>query len=523
MKPTHNELSIQILKGGGGIREGETLVDAINRVADTAGHYKPHLIDKFAEYVAKRFICLASPVWSNMGFDITDKPVSCFLTQPQDSVYDIYKTLQEAALLTKGGGGVGVHVNAIRHRGSPISNGGQSDGIVPWMKGFGSMFSAVSQGSNRRGAGAAYFDIESPDFEEALRFRRHNDTLHLGVNITDSFIEKCDNGDPEARRKWELLMKERAETGEPFICFIDRMNRAKPAVYGDEMLNGSNICSEITTLTNEKYTGTCVLSSLNLAKYDEWPEDLVEVAVEFLDAVNQHFIEKAEKEPGLEKAVAYAKKFKSLGLGVLGWHTYLQQRMIPWDSFQAMQHNNMVFKKIKEDADKARDGHAHLLAIAPTRTNALIANQVSQGIQPITANTYVDKAAKAKFVWRNRLLEGHMQIDKEQAWKEIEANKGSVQGLDHIFSKEVQEVFKTFVEINQVAVLKQADQRQKYICQSQSLNLAFTNQDSAKTIHDVHWYAATQCKYLKTMYYCNNQASVKASYTDVNECLACDG
>lgn len=527
-----NEVAIEILSTGGYLWKGEKVEDAIERISSTLAHYTEdpdHWSGVFYTCIWNRWICLATPVWTSTG-NTKNLPVSCFLTQPQDSVDNIYGTIREAALLTKGGGGVGVHFNSIRSRGEDISNGGKSDGIVPWMKCFGQMFMSVSQGSVRRGAGAAYFDIESPDFYEALRFRRHDDSLHLGVNVTDAFIEKCKSGDKEARKRWELLMKERAETGEPYIFFVDRANRARPKAYGENKLNGSNICSEITTMTNEHFTGTCVLSSLNLAKFDEWENEEIDghkipaIGIKLLDCVNKHFIEKAEDIPGLEKAVRYAKIYKSLGLGVIGWHSYLQQRMIPWDSFEAMMHNNRVFKFIKDSAETMRDGHAHLLAIAPTRTNALVANQVSQGVQPVISNIYVDKAAKAQFIWKNKALEKHIPEDKkDEVWQAIENNGGSVQGLDQYFSKEVQNVFKTFGEINQIAVIKQADQRQKYICQAQSLNLMFSKHDTEQTIHDAHWFAAMECKYLKSLYYMKSEAAVKAGTTNKDECEACSG
>lgn len=528
----YNEIALEILSTGGYLWEGETVQDAIKRVSSTLASYtedKDTWEGVFYDCIWNRWICLATPVWTNTG-NTPNLPVSCFLTQPQDSVDNIYATAREVALLTKGGGGVGCHFNNIRSRGADISTGGKSEGIVPWMKSYGSVYQAVSQGSTRRGAGAVYFDIESDDFYEALRFRRHDDSLHLGVNVTDAFIEKCKNGDKEARKRWELLLKERAEVGEPYIFFIDRANRARPECYGDKKLNGSNICSEITTLTNEHFTGTCVLSSLNLAKFDEWEDEKINghsipaIAIKLLDCVNKHFIEKAKDVPGLEKAVRYASIYKSLGLGVIGWHSYLQQRMIPWDSYDAMMHNNKVFRFIKQEAETMRDGHAHLLAIAPTRTNALIANQVSQGIQPVIANIYVDKAAKAQFVWKNKALEKHIPEDKkDEVWAAIENNGGSVQGLDQYFSSDVQEVFKTFGEINQVAILRQAEQRQKYICQAQSLNLMFSKHDTEKTIHDVHWYAATECKNLKSIYYMKSEAAVKAGTSNVEECLGCGG
>lgn len=522
-----NSISKNILLNGGYTRPGESIEGMFRRVAYTLATYSGDSgtwYSKFYDVLTKRWLCAATPVLTNTGHNINELPVSCFLTRPDDSIVGIYETLTEAAVLTKNGGGVGVHFDAIRPRGSMIATMAKSTGIVPWMANYGEMFNSVTQGNTRRGAGAVYFDIESPDFFEAIKFRRHKDYLHLGINIGEDFIKKCKQNKGDSRSRWEALMKERIETGEPYIFFIDRANAARPRMYRQNLLHGSNICSEITTMTNEHYTGTCVLSSLNLAKYDEWKNtDLPAIGIKFLDCVNKHFIEKAKNKPYLKKAVKYAQEYKSLGLGVLGWHSYLQQNLIPWESFEAMQHNNLIFKNIKEQAETMRDGHAHLLAIAPTRTNSIIMNQVSQGIQPIHANIYKEKTAKGEFIWKNKCIEKYIKGDKNTAWNEIEINGGSVQGLDHILDPEYQKIFKNFVEIDQKTVLMQADQRQKYICQSQSLNLMFSNKTTEREIHDVHWYAAVECTKIKSLYYCHSQAVSKVEYNKQSGCLACEG
>ena len=849
----------------------ENVQEAIDRVCETAAYYTkdPALYErKFKEYSYLNMLNFSTPVWANMGFDNPNSPVACYVMNVEDNTHSIGNAVPEMMALAKYGGGLGIHMNDIRGFGAPISSGGTSYGVVPWVDLYAKTIEKVSQGGVRRGNGALYLDIDHPDFYEFLKFRRTNDDIDLGINITDDFIERCDKGDKEARKRYEALLKERVEQGEPYIVYIDRVNRARPSIYTDLDLwvNGSNLCvhgdtlvltdkgnikikdhvgqkvnvwngeqysettiqktgenqkllkvtlsdgkfllctpyhkfytqtgylrgtgknklsinkkeakelnigekliklstplvesdlniyfkdsaqayaqgfysgdgtlqkntdtyyidlyhekidlknrfkdciieknyceknkklrtkltfipesksfvpsvkdtsteyrlawlaglfdadgcvtnnngaqslqlasinleflqnlqlmlqnlgvqskiklladkrttllpdgkggkkgyickpiyriiiagagveqllnlktpfgrlkltphnhnrsaehfvkvasieeveglhdtycfnepkkhmgvfngiltgqcSEITLHTSSRYTGVCVLSSLNLSLYDLWKgTDLPEVAIVFLNAVNDHFIDKMEGVLGFEKAVAYAKRFRSLGLGVLGWQSYLQKNMIPFESYEAMRLNNQIFKEVKEGALKGANRNAHLLAIAPTRSNAIIANS-SRSIEPWTANIHIRKENKSKFIVKNNELDRLIKIkyndNYDQIWRDIELNNGSVQGLKW-FNEDEQKVFKTFAEIDQKVIIMQAEQRAKYICQSASVDLRFPANATAKYIHDVHWYAAKECKYIKSLYYCNSSATIKAGL-NTKECAACEG
>ena len=508
----------------------ENVKEAIDRVCETAAYYTkdPALYErKFKEYSYLNMLNFSTPVWANMGFDNPNSPVACYVMKVEDNTYDLTGAVQEMSMLAKYGGGLGIHMNDIRGFGSNISSGGIANGVLPWVDLYATTIDKVSQGGVRRGNGSLYLDIDHPDFYDFLKFRRTNDEIDLGINITDDFIARCKNGDLDARKRHNALLKERIETGEPYIVYIDRVNRARPQIYKDLGLkvHGSNLCSEISLHTSSKYTGVCVLSSLNLSLYDLWQgSDLPEVAIVFLNAVNDHFIDKMDKVKGFEKAVAYARKFRSLGLGVLGWQSYLQKNMIPFESYEAMKRNNLIFREIKQGALKGSNRNAHLLAIAPTRSNAVIAN-TSRTIEPWTANIHIRTENKNKFIVKNNELDKLIKIkyneNYDQIWKDIELNNGSVQGLKW-FTEDEQEVFKTFAEIDQKVILMQAEQRAKYICQSASTDLRFPANATAKDIHDVHWYADTECKYLKTLYYCNSSAVIKAGI-NTKECAACEG
>lgn len=514
--------------------ELETVKEAIDRICETAAFYTkdPTLYErKFKEYAYLNMLNFSTPVWANMGFDNPNSPVACYVMGVEDTTYSITSAVPEMAALAKHGGGLGIHINNIRGFGSPISAGGVSHGVQPWMDLYATTIDGVSQGGVRRGNGAIYIDIDHPDFEEQfIRYRRTRDEIDLGVNISDNFIERCKNGDKEARKRYEMLLVERMQQGEPYIVFIDRVNDARPQIYKDLnlMVQGSNLCSEITLHTSSKYTGVCVLSSLNLALYDLWKgSDLPEVAIVFLNAVNDHFIDKMENVEGFEKAVAYAKKFRSLGLGVLGWHTLLQKKMIPFESFDAMRLNNQVFREIKESALLGANNNAHFLAIAPTRGNAQTAN-TSRSCEPWKANLFLAKENGNEFLMKNeeldKLIKSKFPNNPSKVssiWDEIEMNHGSIQGLEY-FSELEKKVFKTFAEIDQRAVLAQAEQRAKYICQSASTNLQFPVNADWEYISAVHWYAMTECKYLKTIYYCHSSATIKAGL-DLKDCVSCEG
>ena len=532
----------------------ESPVKMYRRVAEAAAKRlnRPDLAQKFYDYVYNGWLCLATPVASNMGTE-RGLPISCYALSVEDSVDGIYKSIHELAMMSKNGGGVAFCVSNIRGRGSPIKGNGQSEGIIPWIKCFDSTTIAVSQGSVRRGASAAYLNIEHRDIDEFLRIRRPSgdvnrqcQNIHHGVAITDRFMHDVENGDAKARTLWKEILKTRFETGEPYILFLDTVNKNNPDAYKKNglLVESSNICSEITLHTDANHSFVCCISSLNLAKYDEWKNtDLVETSIWFLDAVMQEFIEKTKDIPGFERAYRFAVKSRALGLGVLGWHTYLQSKMIQFDSLQATLINKVIFRQIRSRAETATSQLAkaygepewckgtgrrntHLMAVAPTVSNSTISGNVSPGIEPIPANAFTKKSAKGAFTQKNILLASILENyskNNDETWKSIVSEEGSVQQLEFLSKKE-KEVFLTARELNQMAVIKQAADRQEFIDQSQSLNLFFPENVDSKWFHKVHFEAWRLG--LKTLYYCRTSSVLKGDvasrYYD-ETCKACQG
>lgn len=535
--------------------EGETPRDMYHRVARAAAESvnEPELEDDFFEIMyTKNWLCPASPVLSNMGTN-RGLPISCFGIDTPDSVDGIYKTVHEMAMLTKHGGGVGISLSRIRGRGELIKGGanGKSEGVVPWAKCFDTAIVATSQGNVRRGAASVNLDIDHRDFDEFMSIRRPKGdinrqclNLHQCSVVTDDFMRRVENGNLEARRKWIELLKTRLETGEPFIMFKDAVNRNNPLSYRRYGLEVSmtNICSEITLFTDEQHSFVCCLSSLNLVRWEEWKDtNLVELTVKFLNGVLNEFIERAKLLPGFNRAVASAIKGRALGIGVLGWHSLLQNNSIAFDSFEAMMLNSLVFKTIKEKAEAESKRMAeqcgepewcygtgmynsHLMAVAPTRSNSIISGDVSPGIEPFIANVYNDKTAKGVFIRKNsaleKVLESHGK-NTPDVWNKILEDNGSVQKLRFLSDHE-KEVFKTAYEINQMALIRQAGQRQKFIDQSQSLNLFFSADADPKWFSDVHmeaWKAG-----VKTMYYCRSSSVIRGDLASraSDDCGACE-
>ena len=482
---------------------------------------------------------------------------NCFSSYVPDTTIGIMNALTEVAMLSKYGGGTAIHFSDVRSKGSPISKGGVSDGVVPFLKMFDSTILGISQGSTRRGACAAYLDIEHGDFYDFLRSRRPTGdvnrqclNLHHGVCISDEFVQKVKNGDKEARERWQELIKTRFETGEPYIFFKDAANNQAPEQMKKTgiSIKGSNLCSEIFQPTDENHTLVCCLSSLNLYRWEEWKNsDLVKHSIYFLDGVMTIFLENSKNIPGFERAWNLANKARTLGLGVLGFHSLLQKQKIPFESLQAYVLNKLIFKQIKEQADLATQELAQmygsplwmmgtgkrnmtLLAIAPTASNALIASNVSQGIEPWIANCFAQKSAKGTFVRKNNEL---IQILEEkgkntnEVWDSILKNDGSVQHLDFLTEEEKQ-VFLTAREINQFTIVKLAAERQKFIDQGQSLNLFFPANSDAKYINQVHLLAHELG--LKSLYYLRSTSVLKANSSvsesykrEMSECSWCEG
>jgi ribonucleoside-diphosphate reductase alpha chain len=539
----------------GYLLDGETPRKMYRRVARAAavGLGEPELEEEFFHVMYyKNWLCPASPVLSNLGTN-RGLPISCFGVDTPDSVDGIYKTIHEMAMLTKFGGGVGVSLSRIRGRGELIRGGanGRSEGIVPWAKCFDTAIIATSQGNVRRGAAAVNLDINHRDVDEFLSIRRPQGdvnrqclNLHQCCVVDDDFMNKVVGGNDEARKKWISLLKTRLETGEPYIMFKDTVNKANPLAYTNNNLEVTmtNICSEITLYTDELHSFICCLSSLNLVRWEEWKDsNLVELTVKFLNGILNEFIDRAKLLPGFERAVRSAMKGRAIGIGVLGWHTLLQQKQLPFDSFESMLLNAQVFKTINERAISESRRLAsqygepewctgtgmfntHLVAVAPTRSNSIISGDVSPGIEPIIANAYNDKTAKGVFIRKNKEL-GKV-LDKyhkneDHIWKQILMDNGSVQNLSFL-SKSEKEVFLTAYEINQMAIIRQAGQRQKYVDQAQSLNLFFAADVDPKWFNEVHieaWKAG-----VKTLYYCRSSSVIKGDFASRgDDCKSCEG
>lgn len=544
--------SLKTLQGGY-LLPGETPFDMYRRVADASASRlrRPELADRFFDIIWKGWLCLATPVAANMGTE-RGLPISCYSSRFGDSVDSIFKKQHELAMLSKNGGGVGVYFGHIRGRGAGIAGNGQSEGIIPWAKCIDTTTIAVSQGSTRRGATVIYLPIDHPDIEEFLQIRRPTgdinrrcQNIHHAVTITDEFMERAVAGEPRARHLWAEMLKTRFETGEPYFLFVDAVNRQNPDCYKHLglLVETSNLCNEVMLFTDEDHTFVCDLSSLNAAKYREWKNtDTVQLAIWFLDGVMQEFIDKASGMPGFEAAVRFAVKSRALGLGVLGWHTLLQQLGIPFESFEAMQLNAELFRYIRQEAEEATKDLAeaygepewckgfnrrntHVMAVAPTTSNSSIAGGVSAGIEPIIANCYAFKSAKGTFLRKNPVLEALLEArghNTVEVWKSINDANGSVQNLDILDDRE-KEVFLTAREISQFAIVRQAAQRQQFIDQGQSLNLFFGINSDPRYIHEVHLEAWKLG--LKGLYYCRAESVLKGDFAtrQAAECKACEG
>ena len=548
-----DEISLATISKGY-LLPGENPKKAYRRVAQAAATRlkKPELENKFFKIIWNGWLGLASPVLSNMGTD-RGLPISCFGIDTPDSIRGISLTNAELMKLTSQGGGVGISVSRIRPRGTEITGNGTSEGVVPWCKIYDSSIIATNQGSVRRGASSVNLDIEHPDIEEFLQIRRPKGdpnrqclNLHQCVVVGDGFMRKLESRDQDSMALWAEVLKSRMETGEPYIMYKDNINKNNPMAYMMNNLDVSmtNICTEITLFTDEEHSFICCLSSLNLAKYDEWKDtDAVELSTWFLDGVMQEFIDKSNGRDSLKRTHAHAKKGRALGLGVMGWHTFLQQKGMPFNSISSTAYTHNIFSDIKLKAEKAsRDlaaeygeplwckgtgmRNTHLLAVAPTVSNSVITGGISAGIEPLPANIYTFNGAKGTFIRKNKVLETILENkgeNKEKWWDQMLADGGSAQNLpDNVLTPEEKEMFLTFPEINQLELVRQAAIRQRYIDQTQSLNLSFDPNDSPKWINQVHieaWKLG-----VKTLYYLRTDSVIKGDIGSRQaDCVSCDG
>jgi ribonucleoside-diphosphate reductase alpha chain len=533
---------------------GETPKKAYRRVAIAASTRlnRPDLENKFFKILWNGWLGLASPVLSNMGTS-RGLPISCFGIDTPDSIRGIGLTNAELMKLTSVGGGVGISLSRIRGRGTEIKGNGKSEGVVPWAKIYDSTIIATNQGSVRRGAASVNLDINHFDIDEFLEIRRAKGdpnrqclNLHQCVVVDDIFMRKLEARDQVALERWTKILKARMETGEPYIMFKDNVNKQNPISYLMNNLDVSmtNICTEITLHTDEEHSFICCLSSLNLAKYDEWKDtDTVQLSIYFLDGVMQEFIEKTSGKESMIRTNNHAKKGRALGLGVMGWHTFLQQKQVPFNSIASTAYTHNVFSKIKIEAEAASRQLAveygepvwcrgtgmrntHLLAIAPTVSNSVITGGISAGIEPLPANIYTFNGAKGTFIRKNKVLEVMLDTkgeNKDKWWDQMLRDNGSVLNLpDTVLTPDEKELFLTFPEINQLELVRQAAIRQRYIDQTQSLNLSFDPQDSPKWINQVHieaWKLG-----IKTLYYLRTDSVIKGDLGSRQaDCVSCDG
>lgn len=531
----------------GYLLDGTTPEARIRAIAAHAGNILQDdtFAERFHHYMARGYYSLSSPIWSNFGLS-RGLPISCFGSYIGDSIYDIMRTTAEVGMMSKIGGGTSAYFGAIRPRGSDISNNGKSDGSFNFSKLFDTIIDVISQGTSRKGQFAGYIDIDHGDIDEWLDIHTEGNPIQLmyyGVCISNAWLESMKAGDPEKRRVWAKVLQRKAETGIPYLFFKDNANAGRPDVYKDRNMTvyASNLCTEIMLPASDEESFVCCLSSMNLLYFDEWKHtDAPELLTQFLDAVMSEFIEKSAEIPFLDRAHRFAKRHRALGLGVLGWHSYLQANRIAFDSFAAMQKNNEIFQLLQEKtltASKALaakfgepellQGYGRrnttLLSIAPTKSSSFILGSVSPSVEPFKSNYHVKDLAKIKTTYKNPFLVELLKekgIDNEKTWESILLNDGSVQHLAALNDEE-KEIYKTFAEISQLAVIQQAAQRQKYIDQGQSINVMIHPETPTRDINQLYLTAAELG--LKSIYYQHSMSAAQRFNRNLLNCSSCEG
>ena len=495
--------------------------------------------------MARGFYSLSSPIWSNFGKD-RGLPISCFGSFIPDDMEKILTKISEVGTMSKVGGGTSGYFGAVRHRGAPISSGGTATGVHHQLTVFDALINYVSQSNVRRGSFAAYLPVDHPDIEEFMRIRSEGDPVQdisFGVCITDEWMQAVMDGDKQKRKLWGKIIKKRYETGYPYIFWTDTANNNAPQVYKDKgkKIHASNLCTEIFLSSSEDESFVCDLSSINLLMWDEIKEtDAIETLVFFLDAVMSDFIKKTEGIKYMEAPHNFAVRQRALGVGVLGWHTYLQSKMIAFESLIAKAINQEIFVLMKERCDNATKELAELfgepelcsgygirnattMAIAPTTSSSFILGQVSPSIEPLNSNYFTKDLAKGKFTYRNPyLVELLKEKDKDSAttWKSILNHGGSVQHLKFLTDDE-KDVFKTFGEISQKEIIIQAAMRQKYIDQGQSLNLMIPPDIKPREVNELLIYAWQSG--IKSLYYQRSANPAQELARNILNCPSCQG
>lgn len=541
-----NEDSRKFLERGY-LVEGETPEQRIVDIANAAEKYLgiAGFSEKFQDYMSRGFYSLSSPIWSNFGRD-RGMPISCFGSYIEDTMCSILEKVGEIGQMTKAGGGTSAYFGSLRGRGYPISSGGTSTGSVHFMELYDKLMNVVSQGNVRRGSFAAYLPIDHPDIEEFLKIRSEGNTIQemsIGVCISDEWMRKMIDGDKQARKIWAQVIKKRFESGYPYLFFTDNANNQAPQVYKDKGLriNNSNLCNEIMLSNSEDESFVCDLSSMNLEKWEEWKDtDAVETLIYFLDAVMTEFINKTEGVKFMEAPRKFAINQRALGLGVLGWHTLLQSKMIGFETMEAKMLNVEVWSTIRNKADAATQELAKIfgeppllqgygrrntttLAVAPTTSSSFILGQASPSIEPLNSNYFVKDLAKGKFTYKNPYLE-NLLIQKgksdQETWKSILVHGGSVQHLDFL-SQEEKDVFKTFGEISQKEIIIQAAQRQEFIDQGQSLNMMIPPTAKPKEVNELLIFAWESG--IKGLYYQRSSNPAQMLARSILTCTSCEG
>jgi ribonucleoside-diphosphate reductase alpha chain len=536
---------------------GQTPEERVQQIADFAEKTlnRPGYSKKLVEYVSRGWISFSTPVWANFGLG-RGLPISCFGSYLADDMSSIMFTHAENGMMSKYGGGTSGYFGALRPRGTEIKDNGSSNGPVHFMQMFEKLIQVVSQGKVRRGSFSPYLPVEHPDIMEFLEIGTEGNAIQNmthGVTVTNAWLKEMTEGDEEKRKIWAKVIQRRGEIGYPYILFTDNANDNKPQVYKDKDMKivASNLCSEIMLPSDEENSFVCCLSSLNVLHYDEWKDtDLVEVMIALLDSVITDFCHRLETLRDaddradnqafyfMERAYNFAKNHRALGLGVLGWHSYLQSKGIPFESMEAGKLNVEIWKNMKEKGEQATKqlalelgepevlkGYGRrnttLFAIAPTTSSAFILGQVSQSIEPVWSNNYVKDLAKLKVTIHNPFLEDLLEKkgkNTKDIWNSIRDHDGSVQHLE-FFTDTEKDVFRTFAELDQAVIIEQAAVRQLYIDQGQSLNIMVSPSVEIKEVNQLYLMAAR--KGIKALYYQHSMNAAQA-LTRQKICIACE-
>lgn len=530
----------------GYLKEGQTAEERLEEIAKNSEKILgiKGFAKKFLEYLAKGFYSLSTPVWTNYG-NKRGLPVSCFGSYISDNMTEILGKAAEVGIMSKMGGGTSAYFGDLRPRGAKISVGGESSGPVHFMELFDTVADVISQGSARRGSFAAYLPIEHPDIEEFLLIRSEGHSIQnmsIGITVTDQWMHEMIDGDKQKRTLWGKVIRKRCETGYPYIMFTDTVNNNAPEIYKKERrkIYANNLCSEICLSSSKSESYVCVLSSLNLIHWDEIVKtDAIETLIYFLDSINEEFVQKTSGMKFMEAAHNFAKNQRALGMGVLGWHSLLQSKMIPFESLEAKMLNSQIWSIIRQRADDATHELAKLLgepdlmkgtgrrnittlAVAPTTSSSFILGQVSPSIEPENSNYYVKKLAKGSFTYKNPYLKKLLKdkdLDTDEIWKSILVRGGSVQHLSQL-NQEEKDVFKTFGEISQKEIVIQAAQRQKFIDQSQSLNFMIPSGTPPKQINELMIEAWKMG--VKTLYYQRSSNPSQELSRNIMACTSCE-